>query len=254
MIFSIKSKVHGNINITIDNMDSKLVGDYKWHLHGNKIATVVNRENIYLHRLILGANKKDVVIALDGDYFNCSKSNLLLINSNKAIDKGKYYELIINSATYGQHVVFFDKSDSDLILPYQWGVVKNKDKDTFYCQRYGGSTGSAPVLMHISLMSECEGLEIDHIDHNGLNNRRNNIRYATTTQNGYNKRTRKDNKTGYKGVFKVKKNGNYMSYITYNKKRIYLGFYKTAEEAALKYNEKAIELHGEFAYLNKINQ
>lgn len=92
---------------------------------------------------------------------------------------------------------------------------------------------------------------IDHKDKNTLNNSKDNLRLATFAQNSRNKyirNVRKD-ECKYKGVYKTNSN-NYIARIYYNKKNINLGTYETQEQASIAYNEKAIELFGEFASLN----
>lgn len=89
---------------------------------------------------------------------------------------------------------------------------------------------------------------VDHINRNKLDNRKANLRSATHGQNMINSGLRKDNKSGYKGVFQNKK--SYQARIRLNGKRVYIGVYKDPVEAALAYDEAAKKYHGEFAYLN----
>ena len=91
---------------------------------------------------------------------------------------------------------------------------------------------------------------VDHKNHNKLDNNVNNLRWATTTENGQNRKKQKNTKSIYKGVIWRKDRKVWVAKIMYNKHRIYLGSYKTQEEAGRAYNEKAIELFGEFAKLN----
>jgi HNH endonuclease len=88
---------------------------------------------------------------------------------------------------------------------------------------------------------------VDHINLNGLDNRRENLRLATKGQNMTNTLHRKDNTSGYKGVTFHKASGLWHTMIHHNKKKISLGYYKTAEEAGEAYAIKAKELFGEFA-------
>ena len=91
--------------------------------------------------------------------------------------------------------------------------------------------------------------EIDHRDHNGLNNIDSNLREATALQNAANKLKHKDNKSGYIGVIK-RGDLKYEAFITYNYKRKFLGFYSTKEMAARVRDYHAIKYYGEFASLN----
>lgn len=89
--------------------------------------------------------------------------------------------------------------------------------------------------------------EIDHINCNGLDNRRENLRIATSNQNAKNKKRYKTNKTGCKGVHWDESRRKYRAQIQVNKKKIMLGQYDTLEEAQKSYQDAAIKYHGEFA-------
>jgi hypothetical protein len=86
-------------------------------------------------------------------------------------------------------------------------------------------------------------LTIDHIDGNPQNNHISNLRMATRQQQNFNKGIRKSN-LGVKGVLKV--GDKYCARIAIDKKRIFLGYFKTIEEASNVYQTKAKELYGEF--------
>lgn len=113
------------------------------------------------------------------------------------------------------------------------------------------------VKMHRMIMNAKEKEHVDHINGNPLDNRKENLRVCTACQNLANQKLRKDSTTGYKGVCasKVKINP-WRAYVNKKidgkSKQHHLGFFKTKEEAALAYNEKAKELFGEFARLNII--
>ncbi len=94
-------------------------------------------------------------------------------------------------------------------------------------------------------------IEVDHIDGNGLNNRRYNLRICEHRLNGKNKRKNKNKINGYKGVTKASKN-RFQARITVDNVLIWIGSYKTQKEAAIAYNEAAVKHYGEFAKLNGI--
>lgn len=93
---------------------------------------------------------------------------------------------------------------------------------------------------------------LDHIDQDKLNNRIENLRPCTKSENVVNSRVRVDNSYGYKGVTFHKASGKFAAQSFISGKRVHIGLYHTPEEAALAYNEKAKELFGEFATLNQI--
>jgi hypothetical protein len=130
---------------------------------------------------------------------------------------------------------------------------------------------SKTFLLHREVLSITDGkIIIDHIDGNGLNNMKSNLRICTHSQNRKNRHNKSCKHTSkYLGVslkttkYKYRvKSGEERASITkrweariqHNKKQISIGFYNTEEEAAIAYNEKAIEFHGEFASLNKIDK
>ena len=93
------------------------------------------------------------------------------------------------------------------------------------------------------------GEEVDHIDGNSLNNRRENLRFSTRSENQANKSTYRNNKSGYKGVHldtKAKKK-KWIAQIHHKGEVIFLGRFQTPALAWEAYKNKAIELHGEFA-------
>jgi len=92
----------------------------------------------------------------------------------------------------------------------------------------------------------------DHEDHDGLNNRRENLRPASASEQGYNKGTSADSTTGFKGVHFHKQQKNFHARITVNGKRHELGQFNTVPDAARAYNEAAKKYHGEFAVLNDV--
>lgn len=115
-------------------------------------------------------------------------------------------------------------------------------------------------FIHTEVMGKREGFQIDHINRNRLDNRRENLRFVTMSQNRMNAGPRKDSKTGYKGVGYIEKNAYKKWKVTIvdaessktKRKMVFVGYFHTAKEAALAYNKKAFELNGEYAYMNKI--
>lgn len=106
-------------------------------------------------------------------------------------------------------------------------------------------------FMHRLLLPVSEGLVVDHINRNTLDNRKSNLRAATTSQNLFNKKLYKSNTSGYKGVYLD--NGKWKAVVRVNGRKVSGGTFSSKEEAARKYNEMAIKHHGAFASLNDIN-
>ena len=112
------------------------------------------------------------------------------------------------------------------------------------------------IYLHKAILLSPKGSYIDHINNNTLDNRQCNLRICSNRENLLNRSAPKNNTSGYKGVQYLPrlKNGKnpYSASISTNGKSNHLGYYSTAEAAATAYNESAIKLFGEFAWLNKI--
>jgi hypothetical protein len=93
-------------------------------------------------------------------------------------------------------------------------------------------------------------LVCDHIDHNGLNNTKRNLRLCTKQQNAINQRPRKDGSSKYKGVCWHKRNKKWQARIHHSGRYYHLGTFKSQRAAALAYDSAARKYHGDFACLN----
>ena len=103
--------------------------------------------------------------------------------------------------------------------------------------------------MHRQILNVPEGLEIDHKNHNMLDNRKYNIRTCSKAENQHNRKTQKHS-SKYKGVSWHKERRKWRTRICNNGKEFSLGLFDSEIEAAKAYDQKAKELFGEFAYLN----
>ena len=150
-----------------------------------------------------------------------------------------------------------DDEDCEMLMEHKW-CAQQKGNDNFYVVRNSprDSNGKQKTIyMHRVITNVPKGKQVDHINGNTLDNRRENLRTCTRSQNQMNRGRTKNNKSGYKGIYYAKDKPRFKPWqaqIKHNKKTIYLGYYKTKEEAALAYNKKAIELFGEYAKLNNV--
>lgn len=110
------------------------------------------------------------------------------------------------------------------------------------------------ALMHRVVLAAPDDLDVDHIDGDRLNNRKANLRLATNQQNCWNQQRGIRNTSGFKGVSWHSRDEVWQSNIRAVGGQVFLGYFKTAEEAAMAYNEAAPAAHGEFARLNVIGQ
>ena len=97
-----------------------------------------------------------------------------------------------------------------------------------------------------------EHMFIDHINRDKLDNRLENLRLVTSSQNAVNSGLFANNRTGYRGV--CKHGRNYRARIRFMDNLICIGTFETPQQAAKAYNAKALELFGEYAYLNAIKE
>ena len=139
-----------------------------------------------------------------------------------------------------------DKDDKEKADMYNWylgsdGYVHTK-------QYKKGRTKS----LHTYLMpSDGKNVQIDHINRDKLDNRRENLRYCTQSDNLKNKGVYRNNRTGFTGVARSSRLVNpYTVQISNDNEQIYLGVYSNKYEAALVYDCAALQLHGEFAKTN----
>ena len=152
--------------------------------------------------------------------------------------------------TQGKYALVDDENFEEL-NKYKWCTYKHGN--TFYATRGFLENGkSVSIKMHRLILKARKGETCDHINGNGLDNRRSNLRLCTQAENVRNTRKRHDNTSGYKGVVWHKYNKKFTARISIEKKRIELGSFDTAREAALAYNKAAKKHHGKFARLNSI--
>ena len=164
-------------------------------------------------------------------------------------EEGCYIE--IDSPTYGKHKVRFDEEDWDLIKNYHWNIEKGNR--TYYAQ--GKINRKTLIRMHrLVLKMKNPKILIDHINNNGLDNHKTNLRLCTCAQNTINSIPGKNNTSGYKGVHWNKRRKKWVAKIQKKCKTYYLGYYNNPKEGARAYNKFVKKHYGEFAYLNPVEE
>lgn len=141
-----------------------------------------------------------------------------------------------------------DDEDFKNFNKFNWHIDNRGSK--IYAKKNCPSGKTAYLHREIMQKLNKSNLEIDHIDGNGLNNQKNNLRLATRSQNMANTSVHKDNKSNCKGVCWDKDRSKWMVRICKNYKVINIGRFKNKKEAIKAYNEKALRMFGKFALIN----
>ena len=145
-------------------------------------------------------------------------------------------------------VAIVDDEDYEYLNQWKWYLCKGYITRNIRLE--DGRQGK--IYMHRLIVDTPVGMYTDHINGNRLDNRKGNLRICSKSQNGMNRGGQKNNTTGYKGVFINKARNNHIfSQIRANNILIYLGTFRTLENAARAYNKAALKYHGEFAQLNE---
>lgn len=145
------------------------------------------------------------------------------------------------------YVALIDESDAARVLAHRWSA--RPGGRTVYGQRSVRRPDG--VRTKQSLHSFITGFaETDHIDGDGLNNRRSNLREASRGENKRNQRRYQSNTSGFKGVSWHRGHEKWSAYIGLDGKLRHLGYFLSAEEAARVRDDAARGLHGDFATLN----
>lgn len=145
-----------------------------------------------------------------------------------------------------------DPIDADL-LQHKWHAT-TKQRWPVYAGRWFSDSQS--IFMHRTILERILGRPldkketVDHVDGNGLNNRRSNLRLATASQNGANRKLTSRNSSGYKGVHWCKTHKQWKVVLSHYNTLHFYGYFDDLIEAARAYDAAALAHHGEFAKTN----
>lgn len=178
-----------------------------------------------------------------------SHGHILPIVKNRSepneIRVGQDYSEVVILDTDGEvkALVKVDNDNVEMIRGIKWYI-----QNWYAC----GIRDGKPVRMHRMILKT--DLEVDHINRVRTDNRVSNLRSATKAQNAANRVKRKNNTTGYKGVFIYKKSKRFLARIICKGEKKHLGIFENAIDAAMAYDRAAHEEFGSYAKLNFNNE
>ena len=146
-------------------------------------------------------------------------------------------------------VALVDEEDYPDVVPFTWTAWK--PNDIWYAVSGTGFGRGGLITMHRLITDADTGLFVDHINGDGLDNRRCNLRVCTPTQNAYNKAPQQGKLySKYKGVTWFKRDNKWKAQIMKDGKNYHLGYFADELDAALAYDKAARKEWGEFAKTN----
>lgn len=149
----------------------------------------------------------------------------------------------------GGDIAVIDESDIEAASGYNW-YLSDSGRGKRYVRSRKSRTNS-PIYLHRLILPGADGRHVDHVNGDTLDNRRENLRVASHTENTRNSSVPRNNTSGFKGVSKATwVTGRWRATIRIDGKQAFLGVFDTPEEAAIAYDEAAKNHYGEFAHLN----
>jgi hypothetical protein len=140
-------------------------------------------------------------------------------------------------------MVLVDDEDFGSLNIYKWAAHFNPSSGIWYAE-------NAKIKMHRFILKALPNQEVHHLDRNGLNNQRSNLLLCTREQHKHFEGPRKG--AEYKGIYYRPDRGTYYASISVKHKSIHLGSFNNKKEAALAYNQAALEYFGPSAYFNQV--
>lgn len=145
----------------------------------------------------------------------------------------------------GRGVALIDDENAELVAPFSW--VRHS---AGYAVAHARGQGNRQVYMHRLILAPPAGVQVDHINRDGLDNRRANLRLADKRQQQGNIALNARNTSGFRGVSLDSRRGRWAAHIAFNSRSQFLGYFATPEAAAHAYDIAAAAHFGEFAWLN----
>lgn len=139
------------------------------------------------------------------------------------------------------HVALVDDEDYQIVRSFNWGYM-----ETAHGNIYVRRTNRPNILLHRFLLDPATDVLIDHIDGDGFNNQRYNLRVATSSQNAMNRIVQRNNSSGMSGVTWYPWKGKWVARITKEGRSYCLGYFAKLVDAKNAREQAAIKMFGEF--------
>lgn len=159
----------------------------------------------------------------------------------------------ISTGKYPNTFALGDEEDYERINKHKWYVTKSGN-NLYATRDIRQKKYLVTLYMPREIMRYVGAKDIDHKNHNSLDNQKDNLRLCTHQQNMMNSSISVRNKSGYKGVSYREETRKWRARITKELMTFTIGHYDTKEKAAYAYNEVAKVMHGEYAHLNIIKE
>lgn len=147
--------------------------------------------------------------------------------------------------TVNGDIFIIDYDDYETVSRFRWYL----DRKQGYILTGNGKT---TTRLHRLILKAPDGMVVDHIDGNPLNNTKVNLRICTQKENCCNRRKIKKSSSIFKGVHYLKAEDNWQAYIVCNHRKKHIGVFNSEKMAAIAYNKEAAKQFGQFARLNEV--
>lgn len=142
-------------------------------------------------------------------------------------------------------IALVDDEDAGRVSLYPWHAVKIREE--FYAAT---TISGRRMYLHRFITEAPRGFDVDHVNHDGLDNRRKNLRVCTHQQNLVNQKKQSGRSSRYKGVTWDKSRNRWRAQTKVLGRAVYLGYFRSEIQAAGAYDNFMRDLHGEYALLN----
>ncbi len=177
----------------------------------------------------------------------CLKEEVLHRTKNRKPNRYELHdEYVVGYLSSGVPFIF-DREDYEKVSQYSWHVGT---REGYLMAMIYGTKKS--ILLHRLIMNEPDGMVVDHMNHDPLDNRKCNLRLVTFSQNQMNRNQICKAKSGVTGVYQNRRSGKWMAYISVGGHQKNLGLYDEFDDAVKARKEGEQEYFGEYSYDNSI--